>query len=87
MKGTGTELHDSLLLLYARCGSPHCPKCGRVIEKQTVDMVADKVMALPAGTRIQINAPCIRGQKGQHIKLLESRKMAGVGRARIEGEG
>ena len=84
--GTVTEIHDYLRLLYARCGTPHCPKCGRVIEKQTVDMVADKVMALPAGTRIQINAPCIRGQKGQHIKLLESLKKEGFVRARIDGE-
>lgn len=84
--GTVTEIHDYLRLLYARCGTPHCPKCGRVIEKQTVDMVADKVLSLPQGTRIQINAPCVRGQKGQHVKLLEGLKKEGFVRVRVDGE-
>ena len=69
--GTVTEIYDYLRLLYARVGEPHCPKCGRKIEKQTVEQIADKVMAMPAGSRIYVNAPVVRGRKGEYKKELE----------------
>ena len=84
--GTVTEIYDYLRLLYARCGTPHCPKCGRVIEKQSIDTVVDRVMALPAGTKIQLLAPCIRGKKGEHAKVLEGLRKEGYVRARVDGE-
>ena len=84
--GTVTEIYDYLRLLYARCGVPHCPKCGRIIEKQSVDVVVDHVMDLPQGTKILLLAPCIRGKKGEHVKVLEGLKKEGYARARIDGE-
>ncbi|MBQ9323785.1 MAG: excinuclease ABC subunit UvrA, partial [Clostridia bacterium] len=84
--GTVTEIYDYLRLLYARCGTPHCPKCGRVIEKQSIDTVVDRVMGLPAGTRIQLLAPCIRGKKGEHVKVIEGLRKEGYVRARVDGE-
>ena len=84
--GTVTEIYDYLRLLYARCGTPHCPKCGRVIEKQSIDTVVDRVMGLPAGTRIQLLAPCVRGKKGEHAKVLEGLRKEGYVRARVDGE-
>ena len=83
--GTVTEIHDYLRLLYARCGTPHCPKCGREIARQTIDQVVDQVRALPEGTRIQIIAPCVRGRKGEHQKLLDELRREGYVRARIDG--
>ena len=64
--GTVTEIYDYLRLLYARAGVPHCPICGRVIEKQTVDQIADKILSLPESTKIQVMAPIIRGRKGEY---------------------
>ena len=64
--GTVTEIYDYLRLLYARVGVPHCPKCGRVIEKITVDQIAEQVLAMPAGSRILVNAPVVRGRKGEY---------------------
>ena len=84
--GTVTEIYDYLRLLYARCGTPHCPKCGRVIEKQSIDTVVDRVMGLPAGTKIQLLAPCVRGKKGEHVKVLEGLRKEGYVRARVDGE-
>ena len=84
--GTVTEIYDYLRLLYARCGTPHCPKCGRVIEKQSIDTVVDRVMGLAAGTRIQLLAPCVRGKKGEHAKVLEGLRKEGYVRARVDGE-
>ena len=84
--GTVTEIYDYLRLLYARCGVPHCPKCGRIIEKQSVDVVVDHVMDLPRGTKILLLAPCIRCKKGEHVKVLEGLKKEGYARARIDGE-
>ena len=84
--GTVTEIHDYLRLLYARIGIPHCPKCGRRIEQQTIDQMVDKVMALPEGTRIQIMAPVIRGRKGEYAKLLEDMRKSGYVRVRIDGQ-
>lgn len=83
--GTVTEIHDYLRLLYARVGTPHCPECGREIHKQTVDQMADAIMELPEGSRIQLLAPVVRGRKGEHVKLLESAKKAGYVRARVDG--
>ena len=83
--GTVTEIYDYLRLLFARVGIPHCPKCGKVIEKQTVDQIVDKIMALPEGTRLQLLAPVVRGRKGEHTKLLEDAKKSGYVRVRIDG--
>ena len=83
--GTVTEIYDYLRLLYARVGIPHCPKCGRKIEKQTVDQMADQLLALPEGSRIQLLAPVVRGRKGQHTKVLESAKRSGFVRVYVDG--
>ena len=83
--GTVTEIYDYLRLLYARIGIPHCPKCGKEIQKQTVDQMVDKVMELPEGSRIQVLAPVVRGKKGRHEKLLERAKKNGYVRVRIDG--
>jgi len=84
--GTVTEIYDYLRLLYARCGIPHCPKCGRVIEKQSIDTVVDRVMGLAAGTKIQIIAPCVRKRKGEFTKLFEQLQREGYVRVRVDGE-
>lgn len=83
--GTVTEIHDYLRLLYARIGIPHCPKCGRPIERQSIDQVVDQVMALGEGTRVQVIAPAVRGRKGEHAKLLESIRKEGYVRVRVDG--
>ena len=83
--GTVTEIHDYLRLLYARCGVPHCPKCGKVIERQSIDQVVDRVLSLPEGTRIQVMAPCVRGRKGEHQKVLDELRREGYARARVDG--
>ena len=69
--GTVTEIYDYFRLLYARIGTPHCPKCGKVINKQTVDQMVDTIMELPERTMIQILAPVVRGRKGEHKQLFE----------------
>ena len=83
--GTVTEIYDYLRLLWARIGTPHCPKCGREIRQQTIDQIIDQVMALPEGTRIQVMAPLIRGKKGEHAKVFEDAKRSGYVRARVDG--
>ena len=83
--GTVTEVYDYFRLLYARIGIPHCPVCGKVIEKQTVDQMVDQVMELPEGTRIQLLAPVVRGRKGRHEKVLERAKKSGYVRVMIDG--
>ena len=83
--GTVTEIYDYLRLLYARVGIPHCPKCGRVIEKQTVDQIVDTLMALPERTKIQLLAPIVRGRKGEHVKILDNARRSGYVRVRIDG--
>ena len=83
--GTVTEIHDYLRLLYARVGQPHCPKCGRLINKQSVDQMVDQVMAFPERTRIQILSPVIRGKKGEHVKVIENVTKQGFVRVRIDG--
>ncbi len=84
--GTVTEIYDYLRLLYARVGVPHCPKCGREIKQQTIDQMAEQVMAYPEGQRMQVLAPVVRGRKGEHVKLLEDAQKRGFVRVRIDGE-
>lgn len=83
--GTVTEIYDYFRLLYARVGTPHCPQCGREIEKQTVDQMIDQILALPEGSKIQILAPVVRGRKGEHAKVMERAKKSGYVRIRIDG--
>ena len=83
--GTVTEIYDYLRLLWARVGTPHCPKCGREIKQQTIDQIIDQVLSLPEGTRIQVMAPVIRGKKGEHAKIFEDAKRSGYVRARVDG--
>ena len=80
-----TEIYDYFRLLYARIGIPHCPKCGKVIARQTVDQMVDHIMGLPSGTKIQLLAPVVRGRKGRHEKLLEQAKKSGYVRVMIDG--
>ena len=82
--GTVTEIYDYLRLLFARVGTPHCPKCDKEIKKQTIDQIVDQVMSLPERTKIQILAPVVRARKGEHIKLLEDAKKSGYVRVRID---
>jgi len=84
--GTVTEIYDYLRLLFARVGTPHCPKCGKVVEKQTIDQIVDQVLELPESTRLQILAPVVRARKGEHTKLLEDARKNGYVRARVDGE-
>ena len=83
--GTVTEIYDYFRLLFARVGVPHCPKCGREIRRQTVDEIADRVMAMPEGSKILVNAPVVRGRKGEYVKELASYKKSGYGRVKIDG--
>ena len=83
--GTVTEIYDYLRLLYARVGIPHCPICGREITQQTVDQMVDRVLALPAGTRIQVMAPIVRQRKGTYQKELDAARRSGYVRARVDG--
>ncbi len=84
--GTVTEIYDYLRLLYARVGVPHCPICGRVITRQTVQQIVDSIRELPDGTRIMLLAPVIKDRKGEHKRLLDDLVKAGYVRARINGE-
>ncbi len=84
--GTVTEIYDYLRLLYARVGVPHCPKCGKVIKKQTIDQIVDQVLELGEGSKLQILAPIVRKRKGMHQKVLESAKKSGYIRVRVDGE-
>lgn len=83
--GTVTEIYDYFRLLYARIGIPHCPSCGREIRKQTVDQMADQIMGMPEGTRIQLLAPVVRGRKGEHVKIFDRAKRSGYVRVRVDG--
>ncbi len=84
--GTVTEIYDYLRLLYARIGVLYCPNCGKKIEKQTIDQIVDNVLSLEEGTRIQVLAPVVRGQKGEHVKLIENMQKEGFVRAIIDEE-
>ncbi len=83
--GTVTEIYDYFRLLYARVGIPHCPKCGKVIARQTVDQMVDQIMELPERTKLQLLAPVVRGRKGTHVKLLDQARRSGYVRAEIDG--
>jgi excinuclease ABC subunit A len=83
--GTVTEIHDYLRLLFARIGKPHCPQCGRPIERQTAQQIVDQIMALPEGTAVQIMAPVVRGRKGEYKQLFEDLKKEGFVRVRVDG--
>ena len=83
--GTVTEIYDYLRLLFARIGVPHCPNCGKVIERQTVDQMVDSIMTLPERTKFQVLAPVIRGKKGEHEKLLQRAKKSGFARVIVDG--
>ncbi len=83
--GTVTEIYDYLRLLWARIGTPHCPKCGKEIRQQSIDQITDQIMALPEDTRIQVLAPVVRGKKGEHVKVLESARKSGYVRCRADG--
>ena len=84
--GTVTEIYDYLRLLYARIGTPHCPECGRVIERQTTDQVADKIAQAAAGRKALVLAPVVRGRKGEYTKLFEDLRAEGFARVRVDGE-
>lgn len=83
--GTVTEIYDYMRLLWARIGTPHCPKCGKEIRRQSIDQIVDQIMELPQGTRIQLMAPVVRSRKGEHVKVLEDAKKSGYVRARVDG--
>ena len=83
--GTVTEIYDYLRLLWARAGTPHCPKCGKEIRQQTIDQIIDQVLALPEGTRIQVMAPVVRGKKGEYAKTFEDARKSGYVRVRVDG--
>jgi len=84
--GTVTEIYDYLRILYANVGIPHCPKCGKVIEKQTPGQIADQVLQIPKGTKVQVFSPIVRGKKGEHKALFEDIKKDGFVRVRIDGK-
>ena len=84
--GTVTEIYDYLRLLFARAGEPHCPKCGKLIEQQSVQQIVDKVLELPQGSRFMVMAPLVRGRKGEHMRVLDDMRRAGYVRMYIDGE-
>lgn len=84
--GTVTEIYDYLRLLFARIGEPHCPKCGRLIERQTVQQIVDRVLAMPQGTKFMVMAPLVRGRKGEHVKIMDDMRKAGYVRMFVDGE-
>lgn len=84
--GTVTEIYDYMRLLWARIGTPHCPKCGKEIHQQTIDQIIDRLMTLEERTRVQILAPVIRGKKGEHVKVFEDARRQGYVRVRVDGE-
>ncbi|MCR5146940.1 MAG: excinuclease ABC subunit UvrA [Clostridia bacterium] len=84
--GTVTEIYDYIRLLYARAGVPHCPNCGKKIEKQSIDQIVDSIMSLPEGAKIQILAPVVRARKGEYTKLIQDFQKQGFVRVRIDGE-
>ena len=84
--GTVTEIYDYIRLLYARTGVPHCPKCGKKIEKQSIDQIIDSILSLSEGTKIQIMAPVVRGRKGEYTKLFQDFQKQGFVRVRVDGQ-
>ena len=83
--GTVTEIYDYLRLLWARVGTPHCPKCGKEIHRQTVDQIVDQILTLPEGSRFLVLSPVIRGKKGEHLKVFEDARRSGYARVRVDG--
>jgi len=83
--GTVTEIYDYLRLLYARAGTPHCPACGRPIERQTVQQIVDAIVSIEPGKRLMILAPVIRDRKGEHQHVFEDARRAGFVRVRVDG--
>src|SRR4029078_10939365 len=83
--GTGTEIYDSLRLLFARVGHPHCPVCGRPIAGQSAEQIVDQVMALPPGTRFTVDAPIVRGRKGEFRDVIEDLRGEGFTRVKVDG--
>ncbi len=83
--GTVTEIYDYLRLLYARLGLPHCPVCGKEISQQTTEVILEKILSFPEGTRFMVLAPVVRGEKGMHEKVLADARRGGYVRARIDG--
>ncbi len=83
--GTVTEIYDYLRLLYARCGTPHCPVCGKEISQQSLDQIVDKIMSLPEGTRFMVLAPIVKAQKGMHEKVFLQAQKSGYARVRVDG--
>ncbi|NLM14355.1 MAG: excinuclease ABC subunit UvrA [Clostridiaceae bacterium] len=84
--GTVTEVYDYLRLLYARIGSPHCPRCGKLIDRQTVDQMIDNLERYPEGTRLILMAPIVRGRKGEFGKLFDDLRKSGYARVRVDGQ-
>src|SRR5687767_12526264 len=84
--GTVTEIYDYMRLLWARLGTPHCPKCGREISQQSTEQIVDKINALPEGSRIMVLAPLVRDRKGEHERIFEDARKAGYVRVRVDGE-
>ncbi|MCH8089305.1 MAG: excinuclease ABC subunit UvrA, partial [Chloroflexi bacterium] len=84
--GTVTEIYDYVRLLYARAGRPHCPKCGRLISRQTVQQIVDSILGLPKGSRIMVMAPKVRRRKGEHKEVFEGARKAGFARVRVNGQ-
>ena len=84
--GTVTEIYDYLRLLYARIGTPYCPKCGKPIKPQTIDEIVDSILTLPVGTKIQILAPIAKGKKGEFISLFEELRQDGFVRVKVDGD-
>ncbi len=83
--GTVTEIYDYLRLLWARVGIPHCPKCGKEIQRQTIDQIVDRIEALGEGARFVVLSPVIRGKKGEHVKVFEDARKQGFVRVRVDG--
>lgn len=83
--GTVTEIYDYFRLLFARVGIPHCPQCGREIRRQSVDEIADRVMLMPSGSKIMVEAPVVRGKKGEFVKELAGYKKSGYARVKVDG--
>ena len=84
--GTVTEVYDYLRLLFARIGQPHCPQCGRVVSRQSVDQIVDALLDMPDGTRLVLLAPIVKGRKGEYRNVFEDLRKAGYVRARVDGE-
>ena len=84
--GTVTEIYDYLRLLYARAGTPHCPECGRPVARQSAGQIADIVLGWPAGTKLEVLAPLVRGRKGEFRDLFEDARKQGFVRAMVDGE-